>query len=79
MRVPSPDVLCDRHEDIYRACRIGDSASGVPVLGTEQAVALCEDSAPMVAFPEQPPAEDSRTAVAAERRKARMRSLLNTF
>jgi serine/threonine-protein kinase len=46
----------------------------------DQPAAAAADSGSVAAFPEQPPApEDSKLSATAERRKARLRSLLDTF
>jgi hypothetical protein len=46
----------------------------------DQPAAAAADSGAVAAFPEQSPApEDSKLSATAERRKARLRSLLDTF
>jgi serine/threonine-protein kinase len=54
-------------------------ALGLAATEDQPVPAVIEDSPPMAAFAEAVPAEDSRLSAAAERRKARLRSLLDTF
>jgi serine/threonine-protein kinase len=54
-------------------------ALGLAATEDQPVPAAIEDSPPMAAFAEAVPAEDSRLSAAAERRKARLRSLLDTF
>jgi serine/threonine-protein kinase len=54
-------------------------ALGLAATEDQPLPAVIEDSPPMAAFAEAVPAEDSRLSAAAERRKARLRSLLDTF